>query len=133
MSNPFSSEQLETFYSAAFAIFQRGEVRKAGDAFFFLSVVKSEDHRFWYGLALCEQLQGKFDKALDAHAMAILTDVEDPYPHFHSALCYRELGQMQEALAALELCLAYAGTKEQFSLLVQDGELMKKQLLSRLF
>jgi hypothetical protein len=63
--------------------------------------------------------------------MAIMTNVENPYPHFHSALCYRELGQFQDALAAIDLAIDYAG--DQHSALLADAKMLREEFSGNLF
>ena len=127
----FNAETLEKFYEAAYRIFQRQEFEKAADAFFFLVATNPSEHRFWCCLGLCEQLRQRYRQAIEAHGMAIITNVDNPYPHFHSALCYRELGQYQDALAALELAIEYAGDK--YESLTADAKILKAEFLKNLY
>ncbi len=132
-SQTFTSETLIKFYEAAFRLFERKEIDKAADAFFFLAAIKPDEHKFWYGLGLSEQYRSRFLQAIEAYAMASMTNIENPYPHFHAAICYHAVGDMQTALASIELALSYADKNSDYETLIQDATLIKAEIAKRLY
>ncbi len=126
----YTPETMEKFYQVAYKLFQHQQYQEAGDAFIFLTTLNPYVYNYWLGLGMCEQLSHKYDGALIAYATAILINVENPVPHFHSAACYKELGDLGNALASLELAIMYAGKRPEHESIKQHALDAKKNLNS---
>lgn len=124
----YSTDTMDKFYSAAYNLFQQQEYQKAADAFVFLTTLNPNIHAYWLGLGMSEQLCGGYHGALLAYAMAILTDVENPAPHYHSASCYRILQDSVSALQSLEMALQCSNDKPEFSYLKEQAQAAKQTL-----
>lgn len=114
------------FYLCAKNLFERQEWKKSADAFLFLTSLNPYISSYWLGLGMSEQLRGKFQGALLAYAMAILTDVENPLPHYQSAKCYQSMGEMQNGIFSLELAVECAKRKPEYSNILEAAEEMLK-------
>jgi len=126
----YTSETMEKFYTIGRKLFEQQEYREAADAFIFLTTLNPMVHEYWLGLGMAEQLNGGHQGALLAYAMAILTNLENPVPHYHSASCYRELGDKQGAIHSLEMALRCAEGNEAYQNLKEQA-LAAKKLLER--
>lgn len=105
----YSVEAMDKFYSAAWNLFQRQLYDESSNAFFFLTTLNPRVHLYWLGLAMSEQLKEEYHEALMAYTMAVMTDGENPLPHYHSAACYYALQDIQNAKVSLELALKCCG------------------------
>ena len=124
----YSFETMEKFYQIAFKLFQHQQYQEAGDAFIFLTTLNPYVYNYWLGLGMCEQLSAKYDGALIAYATAILLNVENPVPHYHSASCYQSLGDYGNALASLELAIMYSGEHPEHASIKEHAINEKKSL-----
>lgn len=124
----YTDETMEKFYKVAYHLFQQQEYQKAADAFIFLTTLNPNIHSYWLGLGMSEQLCGGYQGALLAYAMAILTDVESPTAHYHSATCYRILHDNESALQSLEMAVRCAGDKTDFAHLKERAVSAKLEL-----
>lgn len=115
----YTEAAMEQFYTAGRNLFLRQEYKKAADAFIFLTTLNPYVHSYWLGLGMSEQLEGMYQGALLAYMMAILTDMENPIAHYHSATCYIALGDEKSAVASLESAIACAEKPEYSSLKLQ--------------
>lgn len=124
----YSTETMEKFYGIARSLFERQEYNKAADAFVFLTTINPYVHNYWLGLGMSEQLNGGFQGALLAYAMAILTNPENPAAHYQSASCYRSLGDTKNAIMSFELAARCSGEEEEYSALKSQAEAAIKAL-----
>jgi type III secretion system low calcium response chaperone LcrH/SycD len=90
------------FYAQGFALYEAGRFEEAAQYFSVLCTNYPIEKRFWFGLSASLQEQREWNRALLAWAMVVVLDSNDPYPHFHAAECAFSLGQMDDALRALE-------------------------------
>lgn len=111
----YSIQTMDKFYEAAYSLFQKQQYEEAADAFVFLTTLNPKVHNYWLGLGMSEQLNEEYDAALMAYSMAIVTNAENPLPHYHSATCYRAVHDKESALLALELAIKHAGDHENHS------------------
>lgn len=118
----YSKETMEKFYSIARSLFERQEYNKAADAFVFLTTLNPYVHNYWLGLGMSEQLNGGFQGALLAYAMAILTNPENPAAYYQSASCYRSLDDKKNAIMSFELAARCCGENEAYSDLKSQAE-----------
>ena len=118
----YSNEAMEKFYLIAHGLFQQQEYQKAADAFVFLTTLNPYTHSYWLGLGMSEQLSGSYQGALLAYAMAILTDIEDPVAHYHSATCYRAIGDLKSALQSLKMAIRCTEERDGFTHIKEQAE-----------
>lgn len=98
----YTSDQMVEFYEGAYNLFHLQEYEKSADAFVFLTTLNPYVHNYWLGLGMSEQLNEHHHAALLAYSMAILTDTNTPIPHYHSAKCYIEIDEKDNAIRSLE-------------------------------
>jgi type III secretion system low calcium response chaperone LcrH/SycD len=103
-----SNSSLETLYEQAYDSYTKGKGMEAARYFGLLIALNPFQQKFWMGLAASQQLEKKYDKALQAYALAALLDDRDPIPHYHAAQCYLAMGNKKDAIKALELAEAHA-------------------------
>lgn len=97
-----TEETIEQFYTYGYAQYKFGNTVQAMEVFRHLCAKRPFESRFWFALAACCQEQKQYEPALQAWAMAALTEKEDPYPHFHAAECAFSLQRIEEASLALQ-------------------------------
>ena len=124
----YSIETMDKFYEAAHSLFQKQQYEEAADAFVFLTTLNPKVHNYWLGLGMSEQLIEEYDAALMAYGMAILTNMENPLPHYHSASCYQALHDKNSAIISLELALRQAHGREEYALVREKSESALNQL-----
>ncbi len=104
----YTQEKMDKFYEIARNLFAVEEYEKASDAFIFLTTLNPYMHSYWLGLGMTEQLKGDYQGALLAYSMAILTELDSPLPHYHSASCYIALNDKASAMNSLKAALEFA-------------------------
>jgi type III secretion system low calcium response chaperone LcrH/SycD len=123
----FDDKTMLKFYLAAKSLFDRQEWKKAADAFLFLTSLNPYVHTYWFGLGMSEELREEYHGALLAYAMAILTEVFNPVPHYHSARCYLALGEKDNAVHSLEMAIECCKERDEYSRVLG----LSKELLLR--
>ena len=126
----YSDETMEQFYQAAYNLYQKQRFPAAAEAFTFLTTLNPERHNYWLGLGMSEQRLEEYHGALLAYAMAMMSDVNSPLPHFLSANCYRALLDNSNALASLEQAIKRAGEQEEHHQLREQALSLKQKLSS---
>lgn len=124
-----SNESFELYYSTGVKYFQFKDFSKAADIFFLLSLIDFQKHNIWISLGLSEMNIQNFEPALNAFAMAAITNSETPYPYLFSAECCIALGRSQEASTYLTLAketLAFLSPEEKGVILGQINLLEQK-------
>ncbi|MGA8163516.1 MAG: SycD/LcrH family type III secretion system chaperone [Waddliaceae bacterium] len=124
----YTTEAMEKFYRIARKLFEQQEYRRSADAFIFMTTLNPMVHSYWLGLGMSEHLDGDYQGALLAYAMAILTNVENPIPHYHSASCYQALGDDESAMGSLEIVIRCAEGKEEHIGLKEQAVKIKEAL-----
>lgn len=124
----YEDATMEKFYAAAYRLFERGEFRQAADAFIFLTTLNPYTHKYWLGLGMAEQSTEEFEAALVAYAMAVMIQVSNPIPHFHSATCYYRMGDKNSAAQSLDLAIEQAGDQAEYAELCKAAEAFKQRL-----
>lgn len=98
-----SEKSLETFYKAGVKLFEEKEYMKAADLFFLLTLIDYQRHNIWLSLGLSELKNKRYEAALNAFAMALVTKSDSPLPYIYSAECCIALERKQEASSYLAL------------------------------
>lgn len=118
----FGDDQMERFYQFAYHLFNEKQYDKCREAFIFLTTVNPYVHNYWLGLGIVEQMRGCFNEALLAYAMAILTDMNNPLPHYHSASCYRAMGDASSAQISYRMAIRSCGNHPEFNQIREEAE-----------
>lgn len=80
------------------------------------------------GLAAARKVQGKYDDALKAYALAGLLDLSDPKPSFYAAECFFAKQQWAACNDALDAALGLAEDDDKYKKLCTQIEKMKTNL-----
>ncbi len=125
---PLSEDTLQQFYGVGFRLYEHERYEEAGDVFFVISNIDYRRHNVWMLLGLCEKALSRFDQALVAFSMAILTDPQDPWAFLYSSECYIALGEKidaEECVRAASDLIQVKSNSYSNSILVRLNELKK--------
>lgn len=128
----FDDGRMELFYKKASALYSENKFQEAREAFTFLTTLNPFVANFWVGLGMAEQRLEEFNGALLAFAMAMMADSLSPLPHYHTALCYRSLGQHDNALGSIDLALMRAEGMDEWVVLKQKAVALKARVKEEL-
>lgn len=98
-----NSETMQFLYDGAKYLFDHQHYFEASSTFAILTLLDPSMHLLWMGLGTSEYLQGRFEAALLAYAMAAQTDSSDSLPHIYSAHCHLSLKSPDRAIQCLEI------------------------------
>lgn len=118
----YSDLTMEKFYSAARALFERQLYDEAAEAFYFLTTMNPYVHNFWLGLGMAEQMSNKFQEAILAYSMAVMTDSLSPLPHYHMGTCYHVLGDKEQSQNSYRLAKSFAENKPDFENILAQAQ-----------
>ncbi|WP_446424028.1 SycD/LcrH family type III secretion system chaperone [Mailhella sp.] len=97
------AEDIENLYALAYNLYTSGNHKDAEVVFQSLCLYNHKDVRFWMGLAGSRQANGNLKGAIDAYAMAGTVGLlKDPLPFLYAARCYIQLGEKENAIAAIK-------------------------------
>ena len=103
------AEDIENLYALAYNLYTSGNHKDAEVVFQSLCLYNHKDVRFWMGLAGSRQANGNLKGAIDAYAMAGTVGLlKDPLPFLYAARCYIQLGEKENAIAAIKGLMAIA-------------------------
>lgn len=127
-----SKATVEAFYQAAKYLYEQQHYQEASAAFQVLTFINAKEPLFWIALGNSEYFCHHYEPALIAYALAGHIDLFNPTCHLYSCKCYEELGQIDNAINALDLALiAIAGDATQ-SVLVQKIDEEKNRLRQKI-
>lgn len=104
-----SDSSLEKLYQAAKHVFDQKRFSEAADAFGFLTMLNPTKFAFWLGLGNSEFNLKNYEAALFAYAFVCRINPQDYFGHIFSCRCYEALGDMKNAINALEMALDIIG------------------------
>ena len=97
------AEDIENLYALAYNLYTSGNHKDAEVVFQSLCLYNHKEVRFWMGLAGSRQANGNLKGAIDAYAMAGTVGLlKDPLPFLYAARCYIQLGEKENAIAAIK-------------------------------
>ena len=102
MNVELSKDSIEALYFTAYGCYNQGKIDDATGYFRLLTQADTRTKKHWMGLAACFQLKKEYKQAIEAYEIAVALEPTDPYVHFHAANCYYSLGNIEDALFALE-------------------------------
>jgi type III secretion system low calcium response chaperone LcrH/SycD len=106
------AEHYEALYAIGHNQYAAGDHARAVETFRLLMMLNPWDRRFPMALGAAQQMNGKFDKALEAYMAAVMLDMMDPIAMFHVAECMVALGEIEGALEAMGFVLRHASKPE---------------------
>ena len=112
-----SPATIEALYQAAKYLYEQQDYQEASDAFGILVFLNSQTHLFWLGLGNSEFFCNHYQAALTAYAFAMRADPFDPHCHIYSCKCYEALGQIDQAINALDLALIAISDNKKYEAL----------------
>ncbi len=121
---------LDKLYQGARRLYTLKAYSDAADAFTFLTSLNSKYAAFWLGLANAEYGCGRYKEALYSYAFACEANPFDPNCHIMSCRCYEALGEIENALNALDLALFVVNDNAEYADLVSWITNQKERLSS---
>lgn len=107
-SQRLSAEQLEVIYALAYAHVAQGQYAQALPLFAFLSQYGPTRKHYLSGLALCLQMQARYDEAIRIYSLVGTLFPVAPEATLRVAECQLALAHADEARQSLEQVLAAA-------------------------
>lgn len=98
----FTNEEITALFIAAADLYNQKEYEKAADAFYVLTIFDPTRSLFWKCLGNAKFHSDHFKDALDAYAMAIKINQQDPECMFYQAQCLVKENRLQEAIDLLD-------------------------------
>ncbi len=95
--------EMETLYEEAHEAYEINRYVEAANTFRWLVFFNSYEPKYWMGYGACQQMLKRYEKALEAYAVAALLDSDNPYPHYYAYECNKLLNNMEDAGKALTL------------------------------
>ena len=120
-----NDETIELLYSGTKYLFDNQHYFEASSAFAILTLLDPSSHLFWMGLGTSEYLQGRYEAALLAYAMAAQADSSDALCHVYGAHCYLALKQPDRAIHSLEIAALVADSSN-------DEQKLKHKIINQL-
>lgn len=109
----FDEKDVEVLYNLGYTEYQQQKYAEAAITFSFLCQVEHRDARFWMGLGGAWQMLQNYPGAAAAYSMAADCDPPDPKAPLHGAECLLALGQVEEALDALDQAIDWAPATDE--------------------
>ncbi len=109
----YSDDMMGRFYQIARGLLDMKKLKEASDAFLFLTTLNPHVPTYWLGLGMCEHLHEEYQRSLVAYGMAIVSDREDPLPHYYSAACHFAMRNYETAKVALEIAIRICADREE--------------------
>lgn len=106
---------VEKLYQGAKRLFDQKQFDDSADAFNFLTTLNPNTYAFWMGLGNSEFHRKKYEEALWAFAWACKAEPSDPTCHLISSRCYKEIGEIDNAINALEIVLYVIEGRPEFT------------------
>lgn len=125
----YDNERMEKFYQKASDLFYKQEYEKSSEAFTFLTTLNPGVSSYWIGLGMSEQILEEFHGALLAYAMAMMSDISNPLPHYYTAMCYRSLLKPESAMGSIEIALHHCKDKDEWQNLKERALALKEKIL----
>lgn len=110
-----SNQTMDKLYQAARSLYQKAYYEDARDAFLFLTNITPQNHAFWLGLANCLYCLKRYEEALQAYACASSANPGDPASYFYTSRCYKELGEIDNAIEALDFAFEAVEANDEFT------------------
>lgn len=125
---------LENLYQQAYQFYKMGKYEQAMNLFFILYFFEGKDARFSLGIAACCHMQKNFNKAIQYYMVNAMVDPDSPFPFYHIADCFLQMGNKLSALTALKMMIGRIeeNPKKEFSLAKERAQRMIETLMKDL-
>lgn len=100
-----SDKTIDLFYQSGCRYYEMSHYMDAADVFHAISLLAPTKFNVWFSLGMAEKQAAHYEKALQAFAMATLTNLASPIPHIQSAECYLLLKDDRNAKETFEYAL----------------------------
>lgn len=110
-----SDDAMEAIYSVAYNLYQGGKYEEAQKVFQFLCFYDHFNRKYFMGLGACQQMMKEYENAIEIFSFATILDSDDPRPMLYIGDCHLAMGSKDEAQAAYETAIEWAGAKEEFA------------------
>lgn len=97
-----SRDTLEALYYVAHTNYKQGKYEDSAAIFRYLTLEDTRTRKHWMGLGSSFQMLKKYQKAIEAFEIAVALEPGDPLVHMQAADCLFGLGNVKDALFALE-------------------------------
>lgn len=123
-----SKQDVEALYAWGFNYYYQKDFAKAEEIFEYSVRFDPYHLGIVNGLAAARKMQGKYDAALKAYALAGLLDLDNPEPSFYAAECFFAQRQWKACNEALDAALGLAEGDDKYKKLCKQVEKMKANL-----
>ena len=113
-SQRLTADQLEVIYAMAYAHVAQAQYAQALPLFAFLSQYGPTRKHYLAGLALCLQMQARYEEAIRIHSLGVLFPLA-PEATLRVAECQLALGQAEAARESLQLVAAAAQDDDAYA------------------
>ncbi|WP_144393330.1 SycD/LcrH family type III secretion system chaperone [Pleionea sediminis] len=107
-------EQLESFYTLAYQMYEAGNLLDAKKLFQFLCMAEHMSSKYFIGLGAVQKALGDFRSAGEAFSYALVVDPKKNDAIYFAAECQYELGQLKEAANGYKYYLAMCKESNDF-------------------
>ncbi len=115
-------------YEIGQQLFAHHNFRDAADVFLVLCVLNPTVASFWKALGLCEENNKRYDTAVMAYAIALLHNENDPFPIINSALCLKQVKEIDKARELLHNAIQQYQNKPEFAAFTSQAQKLKLSL-----
>lgn len=109
-----SPKTYDLFYAAGRDLYEQNAFEKAADVFFLMTIFNYCYSNVWISLGLSEQKCGRFESALKAFAMAVMTNIDSPEPYLCAADCCLAMNDLAEAKIYLDEAMIRLNKDSQY-------------------
>lgn len=123
-SRRFSHEQLEVIYALAYAHIAQAQYGQALPIFAFLAQYGPTKKHYIYGLALCLQMQGRLEEAINIYSLCVTLFPDCIEATQRIAQCQVSSNDHEGARATLDMLLRYAHASGHQDLVVKTQAML---------
>jgi len=105
--NGISDSEMEMVYAMGYNFYRAARLDDAAKVFKFLCLFDHLTPKYWIGMGAVQQLQKDYKAAVVSYGYASMLDLKNPKPQLHSAECFLAMGDVTNAISALEALLAF--------------------------
>lgn len=106
---------MDKLYQGAKRLYEHELFTEAVCAFQFLTSLNPKKYVFWQGLAHAEFHLKHYKDAIDAYSLLTAVNPHDPISHVAISRCYEELGDIPQALDAIDQALVALEEKTEYA------------------
>ena len=120
-----SDETMEAIYSVAYNFYKNEKYEEALKVFKMLGMYDHYNHKYFMGLAGCQQMLQQYSGAIKAYSYAALMDIYDPLAPLHAGECYLALGDFEQAINGFKAALEFsAGKSEHIAIQIKAEKML---------